>query len=117
MTQKILEPHEIQARKASDVSFIHLPQRATVFADRAARLEQLAAGHAMGDYLGFIAKVAHAQDRMLAEMPALALPSADQLSRAREHGMPPLNPHALRRDPLWCDVLRRMLRAIEPQTE
>src|SRR5262245_56571883 len=117
MTQKILEPHEIQARQASDVSFILLPQRAAVFADRAARLEHLAQGHAMQDYLSFIAKVARAQDCMLGEMPAVALPSEDQLAKAREHGMPPLNPHALRRDPVWCDVLRRMLRILEPQTE
>jgi len=117
MTQKILEPHEIQARQASDVSFIRLAERAAVFADRAARLEQLAQGHAMGDYLGFIARVARAQDRALAEMPAVTPPSADHLFKALEHGMPPLNPHALRRDQLWCDVLRRILRAIERQTE
>src|SRR5262249_19530165 len=85
MTQKILEPHEIQARPASEVSFIRLPQREAVFADRAARLEQLAAGHAMGDYLGFIAKIARAQDRALKEMPVVASPSSDQLSKAREH--------------------------------
>src|SRR5262245_4703951 len=115
MTQRILEPHEIQALPASEIPFIRLPQRAVVFADRAARLEQLAQGHAMQDYLGFIANVARAQDRILGEMPAVALPSEDHVAKAREHGMPPLNPHALRRDPVWCDVLRRMLRAVEPQ--
>ncbi|HUL91378.1 MAG TPA: formate dehydrogenase accessory protein FdhE [Burkholderiales bacterium] len=116
MTQRILDPHEIQARPASEIPFIRLPQRGSVFADRAARLEQLAQGHAMQDYLGFIAKVAHAQDRMLGEMPPLALPPAEFLSRSRERGMPPLDPNALKRDPLWCDFLRRMLRYLEPQT-
>src|SRR5262245_9522584 len=98
MIQRILEPHEIQARPASEVVFIRLPQRAAVFADRRTRLEQLAPGHAMQDYLGFIANVARAQDLALADMPAVALPSADQLAQAREHGMPPLNPHSIRRD-------------------
>jgi FdhE protein len=117
MTQRILEPHEIQARPASEIPFIRLPQRRSLFADRAARLEHLAQGHAMQDYLGFIAKVARAQDRMLAEIPALALPPAELLAQSREHGMPPLNPHSVRRDPLWCDALRRMLRNLEPQVE
>src|SRR5262245_50205934 len=117
MTQRILEPDEIQARPASEIPFIRLPRRTAVFADRAARLGQLARGHAMQDYLGFIAKVARAQDRMLGAMPAVVLPPADQLSRSREHGMPPLDPHSLRRDPLWCDLLRRMLRELEPQIE
>jgi FdhE protein len=71
----------------------------------------------MQDYLGFIAKVARAQERMLGEMPALALPSAELLSRSLEHGMPPLDPHSVKRDPLWCDMLRRTLRHLEPQTE
>ena len=117
MIQRILEPHQIQTRPASDVPVIRLPRRTAVFADRAARLEQLAPGHAMQDYLGFIAKVARVQDRMLDEMPAVTLPSSEHLAQAREHGMPPLNPQALRRDPSWCDLLRRMLRHLEPQTQ
>jgi FdhE protein len=117
MTQRILQPGEIEKLSGSEIPFLRLPLRGAVFSDRAARLRQLGQGHAMQDYLNFIAGIAETQHAMLSETPALALPSDRSLSQAREHGMPPLNTHAHRRDPLWCDLLRRMLRRLEGRTD
>lgn len=89
-TVRVMSPEEIIARGGGEVVFLHLPERSTVFAERAMRLRQLASGHAMGDYLGFVADIADAQQRQLLALPALPLPDADALDRAARAGVPPL---------------------------
>jgi FdhE protein len=112
MRQKRLTPEEIAAQKPSEVPFLRLPERPSVFADRATRLMQLAPGHAMGDYLRFIARLAEVQQAALDDVTPVMLPAAEHLMQCREHGMPPLSYQTLRRDPVWHDMLRRMLRRL-----
>jgi hypothetical protein len=76
---------EIAARAGGETAFLRLPERSTVFAERAMRLRQLARGHAMGDFLNFMADLAQAQQRQLAHMPALPLPDREALARAARH--------------------------------
>jgi len=97
-------------------AFLRLPERATVFAGRAARLRQLAPGHPMQEYLHFIARLADAQQWMLQNLPPVPLPGRQQLAQCKAHGMPPLNIQTHRRDRAWCEVLRSMLRALAEQT-
>src|SRR5262245_19848699 len=97
MAQRILEPGEIAQLSGAETPFLRLPDRASLFADRAARLRQLAPGHAMGGYLEFIACLADAQHWALQEVRSTRLDM-------------PLHTEAHRRDPAWCDLLRRMLR-------
>ena len=115
--QKIFTPEEIAAQAGGEIPFLRLPQRMTVFSDRAARLRQLAPGHAMAGYLEFIADVADAQQRALDAPPQVGLPAGSVLAQSREHGMPPLNAQTFMRDPRWCDVLRRLLRDLAAHTE
>jgi FdhE protein len=115
MTRPTLEPEQIRSQSAAEYKILRLPQRHELFRERAARLEQLAPGHPLGQYLLLIARVAQTQHWMLESMPAIMPPSADMLAKCREHGMPPLGVQTLRRDPQWCDMLRRMLRRLASQ--
>jgi len=115
MPQRILEPGEIEHLQSSSIPFLRLPGR-SLFVDRAARLRQLAPGHAMGDYLQFVAHVADVQDWGLGNMPPVPLPGDDKLELSRAHGMPPLGTQMHHRDRAWCDLLRRMLRRLADRT-
>jgi FdhE protein len=110
-----MSPEEIAARAGGDTPFLRFPERSTVFAERAMRLRQLARGHAMGDFLVFMAELAQAQQRRLADMPALPLPDGDALDRAARAGQPPLPATDWPRDPAWHEVLRALLADLRPQ--
>ena len=72
MTTTLLQPGQIEAA-AGSIPELRLPP-ADLFLMRARRLEQLAEGHAMGDYLRFAAQLARAQQERLDAGPAGALP-------------------------------------------
>lgn len=113
---KILSPEEIAAQAGSKIPYLHLPERKSVFADRATRLSALAPGHPMQGYLEFIAALTRAQHAMLADMPPVRLPSPEAVDLANEHRMPPLNFASHARDPVWVDVTRRILRRLAEST-
>jgi FdhE protein len=85
-----------------------------IFAARAARFEQLATGHTLGDWLRFLAVISRAQHDALQTLPVLPLPSADALLQAREHRMPPLPAQHWQRDPAWHGVLRQLAATVMP---
>lgn len=117
MQQRTLSPEEIAVQSGGEIPFLRLPDRHSVFSDRAARLRQLAPASALGGYLDLMAQVADVQHTLLADHPPFPLPTAEHLARCREHAMPPLNARSLRRDPLWHALLRRMLRALTADAE
>lgn len=117
MPQRILEPGEIELLAGSEIPFLRLPERGALYAERAARLRQLAPGHPMREYLEFIATVAEAQHWALHNMPAIRLPTPQDIERSKAHGMPPLGVGGHRRDEAWRDVLRRMLRLLADRTD
>jgi len=91
-----------------------VPDTQTVFAARARRFEQLADGHALGDWLLFLAAITQAQHDALQTLPALSLPDAATLAQARAHNMPPLPAQSWPRDAVWRDVLKSICQQIEP---
>ncbi len=105
-TVRVMTPEEIAARAGGETAFLHPPQRGTVFAERAMRLRQLARGHAMWDYLLFMADLAQAQQDRLEGFPSVPLPDADALDRAAKAGLPPLPAVDWPRDPVWHGVAR-----------
>ncbi len=107
-TVRVMSAEEIVARAGGETTFLRLPQRATVFAERAMRLRQLAAGHAMGDYLGFVADIAQMQQRRLLALQDIPLPDAEALDRAAKAGVPPL-PADDGPLPAWREVLRALV--------
>jgi FdhE protein len=115
-TIRIRPAEEIVSQPVGEAAHLRLPA-ASLFSDRAARLRRLAPGHALEDYLSFIAKVADAQQQALNDVSGVGVPTPAQLQQAHEHGMPPLNAQHFQRDRLWCDLLRRMLRGLAEVTD
>lgn len=112
MTTTLLQPGEIEAA-AGDIPELRLPP-ADLFLTRARRLEQLAEGHTLGDYLRFVARLAHAQQAALDADPPGELPAADRLAQCRDYQMPPLAPAGLGLPAGWRDTARQLARAVKP---
>lgn len=85
-----------------------------LFAGRALRFEQLAAGHSLGGWLGFLATLTRAQHQALQSLPVLPLPGAAELQQAQAFRMPPLPAQSWPRDPIWHAVLRQLIDAVMP---
>jgi len=93
---------------------------ADVFAERAARLRVLAPGHALGEYLRFVAALSDAQDRALRAAISAASdggsswgqPDAHTLQHCHAHGLPPLSVEGHRRDPVWRELLAQITGSI-----
>lgn len=110
--QRLLSPEEIAVQAGQQVPFLRLPERTTVYAERAMRLRQRAASHPMGDYLRFVADIAEAQQTVLDGYPVVALAGDAALDAAARLGVPPLPATLWPRDPLWREGLRRLLRVM-----
>jgi FdhE protein len=84
------------------------------FADTSARLDALAPGHPMEDWLRFMSQLARGQHAAatLAKSPATPDPSA--IEQAVEARMPPLSADGHRRDPAWRDGLATLLDNFNP---
>lgn len=106
--QRILPRGEIEALDHNVIPRVTLPERASVFAARAARLRQLAADNPVADYLLLMAQLVDAQHRALK---GCAAPEAtqDRISLAQAHGMPPLQAVGWPRDPLWRRILGQLV--------
>ncbi len=78
------------------------------------RLRQLASGHAMGDFLAFMANVAQAQQACLLACPAMPIPDGDTLDQAARHGVPPMPAVDWPRDAAWHGVLRALVAELLP---
>lgn len=89
-----------------------LPQAGSIFADRAARFLQVAAGHPMNDYLTLMGALAQAQHAVVSRR--APLPVADEaLARSRDYGMPPMTALSHARAPLWRDDLAELTAEME----
>ena len=84
------------------------------FARRARRLQQLAERHEpLGEFLGFMALLAHAQQAALERASPSWQPEPAAFDLALEHGMPPLNVQALQGDIDIQGELEALLDALE----
>lgn len=109
--QRILQPGEIEALDRTQLPRIRLPQPASLFADRAARLAQKAEGNPIGDYLRFLARVVRAQQQAAATVQTTP-PDPAVIAQAQQHSMP-LLPAASHVDPAWQGVLDQLLTALD----
>src|SRR5690606_20447023 len=76
------------------------------------RLRQLARGHTLGDYLAFMADLAHQQHLALQDMPAMPQPDGAAVDRAARAGMPLLPAADWPRDPAWHGLVHRIARGL-----
>lgn len=111
--QRILQPGEIESLDRTHFPRILLPNPASLFADRAARVRQLADGNPIADYLQFIAHIIDAQHAAVVNVPATPLDSA-AVAQAQAHSMP-LMPALENIDPAWQSVLDIMLDTLGAQ--
>ncbi|MDH1473391.1 formate dehydrogenase accessory protein FdhE [Comamonas thiooxydans] len=109
--QRILQPGEIEALDHTSFPRILLPQVSSLFAERAARLRQLANGNPIADYLLFVAQIMDAQHKAAATI-EISAPDAELMARAQEHSMP-LLPAVDTIDPAWQAVLDNMLDTLQ----
>ena len=112
---RLLTPEEIAVQAGTQTPFLRLPERAGVFAERELRLRQLAAGHAMREYLLFIAELARSQQRVLQDYPDVPLPDAAQVDAASKAGQPLLPATLWPRDAAWITGLHRLLDDLLPR--
>ncbi|MFW9082515.1 formate dehydrogenase accessory protein FdhE [Pseudomonas sp. P2757] len=110
----ILEPGEIEAA-ATSPPFLYLPPR-NLFTLRAQRLEQLAQGHPLADYLLLIAGLCRVQQQIFDDPPATEPVDEQRLEVCRQHGMPPFAADTLIREDGWQLYLDALLqRYVAPQ--
>ncbi|BBH48313.1 formate dehydrogenase accessory protein FdhE [Pseudomonas sp. KU43P] len=103
----LLEPGQIEA-SAVMPPFLHLPP-ANLFALRAERLEHLAEGNALGQYLKLVARLCRIQ-QLLVDNPPNGLPVAEERQRlCISHGLPPLAADSLVREGAWQVWLQALL--------
>ena len=109
--QRILQPGEIEALDHTSFPRILLPQVSSLFAERAARVRQLADGNPIADYLQFVAQIMDAQHKAVNAV-EVGAPDAELMARAQEHSMP-LLPAVDTIDPVWQTVLDNMLDTLQ----
>jgi FdhE protein len=110
--QRILEPGEIESLDHNAIPRIRLPQRASIFSDRARRLKQLATGNPIGDYLNLMASLAEAQQAALNSLAGESDSQARDQARsnlAQTHLMPLILATDQVRSPHWQAILDRLL--------
>ena len=91
-TVRVLSPEEIASRQLAETPYIRWPDTSQVFLQREVRLRQLAAGHAMRDFLIFMADICAAQHRRLNSPVVVTLPTQQHLAQAAKQGVAPLHP-------------------------
>ena len=114
MTAKRVVADPTDIGTAAQPPFIRLPDIATLFDRRAERLEALADGNALGDYLRFTARLIRAQAAASRSLPAGTLPSAADIAFCHENKLPLVDRLTWRRDPSWLAALDTILEALTP---
>jgi FdhE protein len=106
---RLATPEEIALRAGLDFPRLLTPDPADIFAQRALRLRELAAGHALRDYLMLLALVCEAQHARVADFPAVPLPTSEQADAAAQAGAPLLDALRWLRDPAWRGAWRQIV--------
>jgi FdhE protein len=88
MSQTILEPGQLEP-PAGSFPILRLPARG-LFAGRARRLRERAAGHSLEPFLRFAARLADWQEDLWDKLEPDPLPDERMLAQCRDAGMPPL---------------------------
>jgi FdhE protein len=89
--------------------FAVLPDPVSLFINRSKRLGKLASQHELAPYLRFLAALTRAQHVIQGDLPSAPLPSSESMSRALQHGMPPIAGKAFEPDPVSALTIDRLL--------
>ena len=100
----------------SSPPFARLPDPASLFSVRSARLRQLAAASNLAPYMNFLAELAQAQHDIQSDLPLPESPDAETIGRAREFEMPPLDRSLIERNQSASTVFDRLFAPPRPQS-
>jgi len=90
-----------------------LPKDGGLFAERASRLDKLAAESSeMGSYMRLLAQICRGQSAAFKARKAHSV-SERAIVNSREHGMPPLSAHVFPRDSSWHEDLKEIVTTIQ----
>ena len=122
--QRVLDPAQIESFAQRTIPRIRLPDPASLFSRRAARLRALSENHPIGDYLRLMAVLSDAQEVAVGVLSAQSPPvgtaaaSIDpQITLARRHGMPLLQAAGWLRDGRWRAVLTQLCDAVNARAD
>jgi FdhE protein len=115
--QRVLDPTQIEAFAQRTIPRVRLPDPKILFSARADRLRQLAAAHALADYLTLIAALCDAQQEALDHCADAAEHELDgmgpeRIAQALRHGLPPLAAIGWPRNARWQAMLRALCNRI-----
>jgi FdhE protein len=112
MSIRIVPAEQLAERQAAslDITPLLLPKPATLYRQRAQRLQQLAAGHVMADYLQLASRIAMEQHQLVHAQPVpVPVPEVGgYFQHCAEHGLPPLGAVAWQRDGQWRQLLQAL---------
>lgn len=114
---RLLSPEEIAVRAGKEPAFLRLPDPTTLFAEREMRLRQLAAGHAMREYLLFAAELCRAQHAQASSGAAPPVPPAAVFEEAAQRLRPPLPAQDWTADGSWHGSLAGLLERLAPRLD
>ncbi len=113
MVQRILDAAKIESLDPMAIPRLRMPERATVFSARAARLLQLVdVNNPLAGYLRLMAALADAQQRALGIF-TVTMPARDAIELHQRHSRPIVPASTDARDPVWRDVLFMLLDGVE----
>ncbi|WP_429342048.1 formate dehydrogenase accessory protein FdhE [Paraburkholderia sp. GAS42] len=110
MVQRILDPGQIESLDHTSIPRNRLPERATTFSARAARMRKLADTNPIGGYVRLMATLADAQQKLV-EKAETPMPSEATIKQAQEHSMPLIPAQASSQ--AWHGILYRLLDSVE----
>lgn len=105
---RILPRGEIEGLDHTSIPRLRLPQRHSIFQERAQRFRELAPDHPAHAYLLLMAELSAAQHAALQALSKTELES-EQIEYALQHDMPPLLASGWQRDPAWQKILTSIL--------
>lgn len=110
---RIVSPDEV-AKTAGAIPPLLFANLKNLYSRRAERLQQLAKGHALGDYLQFAALIAQAQQKALQAHP-LNADLTGTLENAAKNGWAPLSVRHFSRTAHWHKLLKTIISEIQPE--
>lgn len=109
-------PDPVDIGQIAAPPFVRLPDIATHFARRAARLDALASGNPLEPFLRFVAEIARAQHKAAGELPAGTLPGDDHIAFCKAHGFALIERLTWARDASFVAGARAVARALQDVT-
>jgi FdhE protein len=109
MSASTLQPDPSVIGGISKAHFALMPNTARFFKERATRFEVLAEASNLGPYLKFLAGIARIQAELAAELAPVEPIDADQIARAREGAMPPIDRAAMVVSDAYRQTVRQFL--------